>query len=95
MPKGKTFSKPKAKEKAHSYFNYAYMYDYPAQQPKFAKNSRKTNQKGPKKLWVPKDKIIYLVDIFISVVKTPIMLSMLWMLVAHDRKKTYVPKPET
>lgn len=51
VPKVKTFSKPKVKAKAHSCFNYACMYKYPAQKPKFVRNSGKTNQKGPRKLW--------------------------------------------
>src|SRR3954465_14409140 len=29
---------------------------------KFNQNSRKTNKKGPNKLWVPKEKIIYVAD---------------------------------
>lgn len=60
------------------------MYTYPAQKPKFVKNSRKTNQKGHKKSRVPKDKIIYVADILRSAIKTPIMVPGLWMLPTHD-----------
>lgn len=95
MPKGKTFAKPKAKAKAHSHFNHAYMYKYHAHKPKFVKIFRKTNQKGPKFFWIPKDKIIYVVDILSSTVETPIMVSGLRMLTIHDRKKAYVLKPGT
>lgn len=95
VPKGKTFSKPKAKVKAHSCFNYAYMYKYPAHELKFVKNSGKTNQKGPRKLWVPKDKIIYVADILSSAVETSIMVPGIWMLATDDGKKAYVPNPRT
>lgn len=71
------------------------MYDYPAHKLKFVKNFRKTNKKGPRKLWVPKDKIIYVADILNIALKTPIMVHELWMFAAHDRKKAYVPKPGT
>lgn len=62
------------------------MYEFPTHKPKFVKNSGKTNQKEPRKLWVPKDKIIYVVDILSNVVKTPIMVLELRMLAAHDGK---------
>lgn len=58
-PKGITISKPKAKAKPHARFNNVLMYKYPAQKPKFVKNLGKTNPKGPRKIWVLKDKIIY------------------------------------
>ena len=63
--------------------------------PKVVRNSGKTNQKGPKRLWVPKDKIVYVADILCSKVQTPFMVPGLWMLETHDRKKVYVPKPGT
>ena len=63
--------------------------------PKFIQNLRKTNPKGPKKIWVPKDKIVYVADVLSSQVKTPILVPGLWMLTTHDGKKVYVPKPGT
>ena len=63
--------------------------------PKFPVNLRKTNPKGPKKMWVPKDKIFYVADVLSSKVQTPIMVPGLWVLSTHDGKKVYVPKPGT
>lgn len=50
MPKDKIASKPKAKVKPHSRFNYAYMYSYLARNPKCFKKYGKTNPKGPRKI---------------------------------------------
>ena len=44
--------------------------------PKFKQNFGKTNKQGPKKIWVPKEKIIYVADIFSS--KVPIFS---WVLI--------------
>jgi hypothetical protein len=66
-----------------------------ARKPKVIRNSGKTNHKGPKRLWVPKDKIVYVADILCSKVQTPVMVPGLWMLATHDGKKVYVPKPGT
>ena len=60
--------------------------------PKFTQNFRKTNTSGPKKIWVPKDKIIYVADVLRSKVKTPNLDSGRWMLTSHEGKKVYVPK---
>lgn len=88
--KGRIDSKSKAITKPHFRFNCAFMYRYPAQKPKFVNNSGKTNPKGPKMMWVPKDKILYIVYILSSGVETPVMVSVLWMLATHDGKKAYV-----
>ena len=84
-----------------SHFTYGHTHDlkytsndYSAK-PKFKQNFGKTNKPGPKKIWVPKDKIIYVADIFSSKAKTPVMVPRLWMLSTYDRKKAYVPKPRT
>ena len=45
-----------------------------AQKLKFIRNFGKTNSKGPKKLRVPKDKIVYVADTLCSGVKTPVMV---------------------
>ena len=39
--------------------------------------------RGPKKLWVLKKQIIYVVDIFSSTVETHIMVIGLWLLTTH------------
>ena len=61
--------------------------------PKFNQNSGNSNQQGPKKIWVPKDKIIYVADVFNNKVETPVLVPGLWMLSTHGGKKAYVPKP--
>ena len=66
-----------------------------ARRPKVVRNSGKTNHKGPKRFWVPKDKIVYVADILCSKVQTPVMVPGLWMLATHDGKKVYVPKSGT
>ena len=63
--------------------------------PKFNQSFGKTNKSGPKKIWVPKDKIIQVADIFSSKAETPVMVPGLWLLTTHDGKKAYVPKPRT
>ena len=63
--------------------------------PKFNQSFGKTNKSGPKKIWVPKDKIIHVADIFSSKTETPVMVPGLWLLMTHDGKKAYVPKPGT
>ena len=68
---------------------------YFAQKPKLYKASGKTNEKGPKKRWVPKDKIIYVADILSNKVQTPVMVPGLWVLTAHKGKKAYVPRAGT
>lgn len=59
------------KPKYHSQISLDYT---AAKKPKVVKNSRRTNKRGPI-IWVPKDKIIYVVDILSSSVETPIMVS--------------------
>src|SRR3954471_13424517 len=62
--------------------------------PKFNQNLRKTNKKGSKKLWVPKEKIIFVADILSSKEDKAqnVMVPGLWVLAAHDGKKVYVPR---
>lgn len=90
-------SKQKAiKPKALQYdFTYGYTRDYSAQKPWVKKNFGRTNKKGPKKIWVPKDKIVYVAYILSSQVETSILVPRLWMLTSHDGKKSYVPKSGT
>ncbi|KAL5191262.1 hypothetical protein HKD37_04G010556 [Glycine soja] len=58
---------------------------------KGASNAFKTTKRGPKKIWVPKEKIIHVVDVLGSRNKTPIMVPGQWLLTTHDRKKVYGP----
>lgn len=51
--------------------------------------------RGPKNMWATKDKIIYVADLLTSIVKTPIIIHVLCLLMTHDGKKTYVPRPGT
>ena len=51
-----------------------------------------TNKSGPKQIWVPKDKIIFVADILHSKVKTPIMVPGQWLLTSHYGRKAYVPR---
>src|ERR1051325_54420 len=70
---------------------YAKSYD----KTKFKQNFEKYNQKVPKKIWVPKDKIVYVADVFDNKVETPVMIPGIWMLSTHDGKKAYVLKSGT
>src|SRR4051812_43232710 len=51
------------------------------QEPNVFRKSGKINLKGPKRFWVPRDKIIYVADILFRRVNTPIMVPGPWMLV--------------
>ncbi|XP_058771733.1 uncharacterized protein LOC131645090 [Vicia villosa] len=63
--------------------------------PKFNQNLRRTNKKGPKKMWVPKEKIISVADILGGKEdrKQNVMVPGLWVLATHDGKKVYIPRP--
>ena len=77
----------------NSHFIYGHTHDIKytssdySVKPKFNQNFGKTNKSGPKKIWVPKDKIINVADIFRSKAKTPVMVPGLWLLTTHDGKK--------
>ena len=92
--------KSSSNDKPKSPFSYHYTHTQAqlfnnARKPKVLRNFGKTNNKGPKRFWVPKDKIVYVADILCSRVKTPIMVPGLWMLATHDVKKVDVPNPGT
>jgi len=55
--------------------------------------AHKTSNKRPKKIWVPKQKIIYVVNMLDSRKETLIMVPGQWLLMTHDMRKVYVPKP--
>ena len=90
---------PKIDHKAlYSHFAFSHVYNaYTPEKSKVPKSKygNQTNRKGPKKIWVPKDKIIYVADILSSTTATPVMVPGLWVLTTHDGKKAYVPKPGT
>lgn len=97
VPKDNPVSKPKEKPKAlKSHFSYAYTQnDYSAPRPKFSKSCRRNNKKGTQKMRIPKNKIIYVANILSSSIETLVMVPGLLMLMTHDRKNTYVPRPVT
>jgi len=56
---------------------------------------RKTNIKGPKTVWVSKEKIIPLVDILNPNKKTQILELGKWMLTTYKGNKVYIPRIES
>lgn len=65
MPPKHSKIKPNSKQKEtkpnalYSHFTYGHTRDYSSQKPQVKKNSWKTNKEIPKKIWVPKNEIIY------------------------------------
>ena len=55
----------------------------------------KTNQKGPICLWVPKSQIVFAADIPKGTEGKPIVVPGQWLLTTYDRRKAYVPNPES
>ena len=53
------------------------------------------NTKGPKKIWIPKKKSIPIADILNNKKQTPIMVPKQWLLTTYDRRKVYVPMPDS
>ena len=58
---------------------------------KGASNAFRTNKRGPKKLWVPKNKIIHVACVLDSKKRLPTMVPGQWQLTTHDKRKVYVP----
>ena len=50
--------------------------------------------KGPKTVWIPKEKIFPLTDILNPKMKTQILELGKWMLTIHKGKKVYIPRIE-
>jgi hypothetical protein len=65
----------------------------PYKQRKF--KEMRTNHKGPMKIWAPKSEIIYVSDMHSKKTKATILVSGQWLLTSHDRRKVYVPKPDS
>lgn len=55
----------------------------------------RTNHKGSKKMWVAKNKIIYVIDILSSQVETPNHGTWTLDALTHDEKKAYVSRVGT
>ena len=55
----------------------------------------RTNHKGPLRLWVPKSQIIFIVDTFQGRSKATIMVLGQWLDTIYDRRKAYVPNPNS
>lgn len=53
----------------------------------------RTNKQGPNQIWVPNDKIIYVIDILSNKIKTLVMVYGQWLLTIHDGRRVYVPRP--
>lgn len=80
----------------YSHFTYGQTHDtYFAQNPWVDKTSGNTNHKGPKKMWVPKNKKIYILDILSNTIETSIMVHGLWVPSEHDGKNVFVPRVGT
>jgi len=54
-----------------------------------------TNIKEPKKIWVPKKIIFPITNILDRSKQSPIMVPGQWLLATHDRRKAYVPMPDS
>lgn len=91
-PKIQMVIKPKA---LYFHFNYGYSHDFSTQKYWVRKTIGRINKKGPKKIWVPKDKIVYVADILSSQVENPIMVNRLKVLTTYNGKKAYVPRSKT
>ncbi|KAL5158923.1 hypothetical protein HKD37_15G043299 [Glycine soja] len=55
---------------------------------KGASNAFRTNKRGPKKLWVPKNKIIHVACVLDSKKRLPTMVPGQWQLTTHDKRKS-------
>ncbi|RDX88944.1 hypothetical protein CR513_29400, partial [Mucuna pruriens] len=55
----------------------------------------KTNKKGPKKILVPRNLTIPIVDLLDNKKDTLVMVPRQWLLMSHDKRKIYVPRPNT
>ncbi|KAK2456470.1 gag-protease polyprotein [Trifolium repens] len=55
----------------------------------------KTNTKGPIKVWVPKSEIIFASDLRTKEAKAAMLVPRQWLLTTYDRRKAYVPNPDS
>src|ERR1044072_2502402 len=88
-------SKGKQPQKKNKFSRTKRVHDYSKiKTPRTFRSSGGANKKGPR-IWVPKDKIIYVADILSSSIKTPIMVPGQWMFATQDGRKAYVPRTGT
>ncbi|KAK2382366.1 putative mitochondrial protein [Trifolium repens] len=55
----------------------------------------KTNSKGPIKVWVPKSEIVFASDLHSRKAKAAVLVPGQWLLTTYDRRKAYVPNPNS
>jgi hypothetical protein len=55
----------------------------------------KTNTKGPIKIWVPKSEIIFVSGLSTKKAKAAMLVPGQWLLSTYDRRKAYVPNPNS
>ncbi|WJX39726.1 hypothetical protein P8452_27246 [Trifolium repens] len=55
----------------------------------------KTNTKGPIKVWVPKSEIMFASDLRTKKAKAAKLVPGQWLLTTYDRRKAYVPNPDS
>ncbi|KAK2443928.1 bromodomain-containing protein [Trifolium repens] len=55
----------------------------------------RTNTKGPIKIWVPKSEIIFASDLHTKKAKAAMLVPGQWLLTTYDRRKAYVPNPDS
>jgi len=53
-------------------------------------NTFMDNTKGPKKIWLPKKKIIHVADALDNRKQTTILVPKQWLLTSHDKRNVYV-----
>lgn len=67
----------------------------PVSQPMFRKNFRKTNKRGPRKIWVPKEKVVVDAGVLKYKEKPPSLEKVKWRLPSNKGKEVYVQKGVT
>lgn len=53
------------------------------------------NHKGPIRLWVPKSQIVFVAGMFQGRRKVAVMVPGQWLLTTYDRRKAYIPNPNS
>jgi hypothetical protein len=86
----KNYSKPKTQFQSLSNSR-------PSEKTKRQKKNRilKTNPKGPIRIWVPRSEIVYVSELQSRKGKAAVMVPGQWLLTTHDRRKAYVPNPDS
>ena len=58
------------------------------------KRPARTNPRGPIKIWVPKNEIVYVAGVSKRKDKATFLVPGQWLLSSYDRRQVYVPNPE-